>query len=292
MVLHLDQLTPVQRQNYLQAAIGPRPICFASTVNRKGEVNLSPFSFFNMFSTTPPIIIFSPSRRVRNNTTKHTLHNVVQVPEVVVNIVDVDMVQQVSLSSCDYPEGVNEFVKAGFTAVPSVKVTPPRVKESKVNFECRVIEIKPLGEKGGSGNLLICEILVMHIDERILDEKQMIDQKKLHQVARLGGGWYCRVDETNLFEIEKPNVHLGIGFDALPAAIRNSSILSGNDLAQLANVSELPVIDPAFDDDRLKKITQYFSNNPDEMEKELHRYAKKLLEEKKIKEAWQVLLTL
>jgi flavin reductase (DIM6/NTAB) family NADH-FMN oxidoreductase RutF len=292
MILDLKSLNPAERQQYLQHAIAPRPICFASTINRAGSINLSPFSFFNLFSTTPPIVIFSPSRRVRNNTIKHSLENVLEVPEVVIAIVDYDMIQQVSLASCEFPKGVSEFIKAGFTQAPATLVKPPLVKEAKVNMECSVKEIKPLGETGGAGNLVICEVLNMHINENILNEAgTMIDQRKLHHVARLGGNWYCKVDKSNLLEVEKPNVRLGIGMDALPAAIRNSSILTGNHLGQLANVHELPVIDPAYEDGTLKSIFQYYSVNPAEMEKELHTYAKELLDDGKVKEAWQVLLT-
>jgi flavin reductase (DIM6/NTAB) family NADH-FMN oxidoreductase RutF len=291
MIIDLQELKPPERQNYLQHAIAPRPICFASTVDKAGNVNLSPFSFFNLFSTTPPVVIFAPNRRVRDNTTKHSWENVHQVPEVVINIVDYDMVHQTSLSSCEYPKGMNEFVKAGFTPEPATIVKPPMVRESKIKMECRVIELKPLGEQGGSGNLVICEVLRMHIDDSILDENKKIDQKKLHHVARLGGDWYCKVDESNLFIVEKPNTKLGIGVDMLPDSIRNSKILTGNNLGQLANVNEYPTIDPSFHDDFLKQIIQYYSVTPEEMEKELHSYAKKLLDEGKVKDAWQVLLT-
>jgi len=290
MTIDLKELSIPERQNYLQHAIAPRPICFASTIDKEGKVNLSPFSFFNLFSSNPPIVIFSPARRVRDNTTKHSLENVKEVPEVVINIVDYDMVQQTSLASCEYPKGMNEFEKAGFTAVPATLVKPPMVKESKVKMECRVLEIKTLGVEGGAGNLVICEVLRMHIDESVLDENKKIDQRKLHHVARLGGDWYCRVDETNLFIVQKPNTKLGIGVDALPATIRNSEILTGNHLGQLANVYELPNINPAFDDEQVKQIIQYYSVNPTEMEKELHRYAKQLLDAGKVDDAWQVLL--
>jgi flavin reductase (DIM6/NTAB) family NADH-FMN oxidoreductase RutF len=290
MIIDLKDLQVHDRQNYLQYAIAPRPICFASTIDKEGKVNLSPFSFFNLFSTNPPIVIFSPARRVRDNTTKHSLQNVQEVPEVVINIVDYDMVQQTSLASCEYPKGTNEFVKTGFTAEPATLVKPPMVKESKVKMECRVIEVKILGTGGGAGNLVICEVLRMHIDESILDENKRIDQRKLHHVARLGGDWYCKVDETNLFIVQKPNTQLGIGVDALPATIRGSKILTGNNIGQLANVNEHPVIDPSFDDNFLKQIIQYYSINPEDMEKEIHVYAKKLLDEGKVHEAWQVLL--
>jgi len=215
---------------------------------------------------------------------------IVYVPEVVINMVDFDMVQQTSLASCEFPKGTNEFIKAGFTEEKATMVKPPMVKESKVKLECKVLEVKPLGTEGGAGNLVICEVLCMHIDETILDADNKIDQTKLHHVARLGGDWYAKIDETNLFKVAKPNTQLGIGVDSLPESIRNSNILSANNLGQLANVHEMPFVDPAFDDDKLKNIIQYFSINPDEMDKELHRYAKELLDAGKVNEAWQVLL--
>ena len=236
------------------------------------------------------MVIFSPARRVRDNTTKHTLQNVEEVKEVVINIVDFAMVQQSSLASCEYPKGTNEFEKSGFTAIPSTLVTPPRVKESKIQMECKVIEIKPLGTEGGAGNLVICEVLCMHIDDNILDDNKKIDQRKIHHIARLGGDWYCKVDEHNLFIVPKPNTQLGIGVDALPVNIRTSKLLTGNDLGMLANVHDMPFINPAFADDKLKNIIQYYSIDPQEMEKELHTYAHQLLTESKVQEAWQVLL--
>lgn len=290
MILHLKDLTPQEKQYYLQHVVAPRPICFASTISKEGKVNLSPFSFFNLFSSNPPIVIFSPSRRVRDNTIKHTLQNVLDIPEVVISMVSYDMVHQVSLSSCEYPEGVNEFNKAGFTEVPASLVRPPMVKESKVNMECKVLEVKPLGTAGGAGNLVICEVLMMHIDDSLFDEEKKLDQRRINLVARLGGDWYSWVDDRNLFRVEKPNTQLGIGVDALPAGIRNSSILTGNNLGQLGNVNTYPVIDPAFEDTHLKHIVQYYSINPADMEKELHRYAKKLLDKGHVQAAWQVLL--
>lgn len=292
MILQLKDLSTADIQNYLQHAIAPRPICFASTVGAAGQVNLSPFSFFNLFSSNPPIVVFSPARRVRDNTTKHTLLNVFEVPQVVINIVDYDMVQQTSLASCEFPKEVNEFDKAGFTMQAATSVKPPMVKESKIKLECRVNEVKPLGTEGGAGNLIIAEVLVMHIDECILNAEGKIDQTKIHHVARLGGDWYCKVDETNLFKVEKPNVKIGIGIDALPASIRNSKLLTGNHLGQLGNVYEMPTIEPSFYDDRLKNIIQYYSINPDEMEQELHLYAKELLDAGNVTTAWQVLLSL
>lgn len=291
MRIDISDLNPMQKQAWLQHAIAPRPVCFASTIDAAGNVNLSPFSFFNMFSSNPPIVIFSPSRRVRDNTTKHTLQNVMEVPEVVVNICDYEMVQQVSLASCEYPKGTDEFIKAGFTKVPASTVRPPMVREAKIKLECRVNEVKSLGETGGAGQLVIAEVLVMHVDESILNaEGTMIDQQKMHHIARLGGDWYCKVEPNNLFKVEKPNVQLGIGIDALPSGIRNSRILSGNDLGQLGNVHQLPVIDPSFEDDKLRNIFQYYSVSPAEMEKEIHLYAKDLLNKGNTAAAWQVLL--
>jgi flavin reductase (DIM6/NTAB) family NADH-FMN oxidoreductase RutF len=290
MVVDLQNLSPVEKQVYLQHVVAPRPVCFASTIDREGRVNLSPFSFFNLFSSHPPIVIFSPARRVRDNTTKHTLQNVQEVPEVVINIVTYDMVQQASLASCEYPKGVDEFVKAGFTKEPATVVKPPMVKESKVKLECRVQEIKSLGEEGGAGQLVICEVLTMHIADELLTGDRKIDQTKLELVARLGGDWYCKVTKETLFIVPKPNVKLGIGIDALPPGIRHSRLLTGNQLGMLANVHELPVVEPSFDDDHLKNIVQYFAVNPADLEKEVHAYAAKLLDENKVYEAWQVLL--
>jgi flavin reductase (DIM6/NTAB) family NADH-FMN oxidoreductase RutF len=290
MVFDLSQLTTAEKQYYLQHVVAPRPICFASTIDKDGNVNLSPFSFFNLFSTNPPVVVFSPSRRVRDNTTKHTLQNVLEVPEVVINIVSYGMVQQTSLASCEFPKGVDEFIKSGFTKEPATIVKPPMVKESKAKMECKVLEVKSLGEQGGAGNLVICEVLRMHIDDFLLDENKNFDQTKLEHVARLGGDWYCHVSKENLFKVSKPNIKLGIGFDALPEGILHSKILTGNHLGQLANVHEMPVVQPSFDDEHLKNIIQYFSVNPDEMERELHQYAARLLDEGRIDDAWQVLL--
>lgn len=292
MKIELAELPIMQRQAWLQHAIAPRPICFASTIDRQGNVNLSPFSFFNLFSTNPPIVIFSPARRGRDNTTKHTLENVLEVPECVINIVDYSMVQQMSLSSCEYPKGTDEFTKAGFTKEAATKVAPPMVKEAKIKLECKINEVKSLGEEGGAGQLVIAEVLCMHIDDSILNEAgNMIDQTKLELVARLGGDWYCRVSTDNLFKVAKPNTALGIGIDALPDSIKSSSFLTGNHLGQLANVHELPSIDPAFSDDRLKNIIQYYGLTPNEMEQELHKYAVELLNQEKVQEAWQILLS-
>lgn len=291
MTINISESKAADVNSYLQHAIAPRPICFASTIDKDGNVNLSPFSFFNMFSYIPPIIVFSPVHRMRNNTTKHTLQNVTAIPEVVINIVTYDMVQQVSLSSCEFPHGTDEFIKAGFTKEPSVLIKPPRVKESPVQLECKVIEIKPLGAGGGAGDLVIAEVMMIHVNDEILNDDKKIDQQKLDLVGRMGGNWYTRANAHSIFEVEKPNTNVGIGVDALPTSIRESKILTGNNLGQLGNIHELPFVNPAFDDDKLKNIIQYYSINPDDMEKELHYYAKDLLDAGKVAEAWQVLLT-
>lgn len=291
LTITISDLKLPEKMNWLQYAIAPRPIALASTIDKHGNANVSPFSFFNLFSYNPPIVIFSAARRGRDNTNKHTLENINEIPEVVINICDYNIVQQVSLSSNEYSKEIDEFVKAGFTKLPSTQIKPPRVKEAKVQMECKVVEIKSLGETGGAGQLIIAEVLCMHVDESILnDDGSMINQTKLHHVARLGGNWYCKVDATNLFQVTKPNRELGIGIDALPESIRTSNILTGNNLAQLAHIKDMPFIDAAFEDEQLKNIIQYYSVNPDEMEKELHLYAKQLLDKDKVHEAWQVLL--
>ncbi len=293
MFINLSEINLIERQAWLQHAIAPRPICFVSTTDKEGNINLSPFSFFNLFSSNPPIVIFSPARSGRTGLLKDTFLNVQEVPEIVINICDFDMVQQVSLSSCEYPKQVDEFIKAGFTKVQSTMVKPPMVKESKINLECKVIETKSLGEGGGAGQLVFAEVLCMHINESILNEdKSMIDHQKMHHIARLGGDYYASITPENLFTVPKPIRELGIGVDALPEGIRNSTILTGNNLGMLANVQSLPKVDATFTDETLKNIVQYFSASPNEMEKELHNYAKELLDNKKVKEAWQVLLTL
>jgi len=245
LTLETEKIPLQQLQQYLQAAIAPRPICFASTIDKQGQVNLSPFSFFNLFSMNPPVCVFSPSRRVRDNTTKHTLENLREVPECVINIVNYDMVQQMSLSSCDYPKGTSEFIKAGFTPIASTLVKPPRVAESPVQLECIIRDIISLGDQPGAGNLVIAEIKVIHIGEQVLNENNKIDPAKLDLVARLGDDWYSRVTPEVLFQVEKPNTQLGIGFDQLPNFILNNAAFTGNEKAQLANISMLPTFQPA-----------------------------------------------
>lgn len=293
MQIDIQKLEPAQRQAWLLHAVAPRPIAFASTIDKDGKVNLSPFSFFNLFSSNPAIVIFSPARRVRDNTIKHTLENVMETMEVGINICDFDMVQQISLTSCEYAKGINEFEKAGFTEQKAVLIKPPLVKEAKIKLECKVIEIKSLGENKGAGQLIIAEVLMLHVAESILnDEQSNIDQTKINLIARLGGDWYCKTDINNLFKVPKPNAQSGIGVDALPNNIKNSKILSGNDLGMLANVHKLPLINPAFDDDKLKSIIQYYSINPSSMENEIQLYAKELLLKNEVEKAWQVLLTI
>ncbi|RYE16334.1 MAG: flavin reductase family protein [Sphingobacteriales bacterium] len=233
-------MSPLELQNYLQYAIGPRPIALVSTIDMEGNVNLSPFSFFNLFSVNPPVCAFSPSRRVRDNSTKHTLENIKQVPECVINIVTCGMVMQTSLTSSDYAKGVNEFDKAGFTQLKSELVRPPGVAESPVQLECAVIGFIPLGDGPGAGNLVLAEIKRMHISEDILDSDGRIDQQKLDLVARLGGDWYAAIGPENLFKIPKPITTIGMGVDSLPEYVRASTVLTGNDLGQLANVTEVP----------------------------------------------------
>jgi len=274
-------------QGYLQSSVGPRPIAFASTVDTDGNPNLSPFSFFNVFSANPPILIFSPARRVRDNSIKHTLINAESTREVVINVVNYDMVQQTSLASTEYAEGVNEFVKSGFTPISSDVVKPFRVKESPVQFECKVTQIIPLGSEGGAGNLILCEVVRIHIDESILDENGAIDQYKIDLVSRLGGNWYSRSNQ-GLFEVPKPLTTLGIGVDAIPDFIKESAIFDGNDLGMLGNIEALPT---------LEEVSIFVKQNfavkgvlsSDDQEK-VHIEAKKYLNEKDVLSAWKVLL--
>lgn len=271
---------------YLQSAVVPRPIAFASTVDREGNVNLSPFSFFNIFSTHPPILIFSPSRRVRDNTTKHTYQNVKEVPEVVINVVTYSMVEQASLASCEFPKAVNEFEKAGFTELKSLKVKPPRVAESPVSFECTVNQVIELGTSGGAGNLIICEVQLMHVKDEVLDEQGRIDPYKLDAVARMGQDYYCRAQGDAIFVVPKPNEKVGVGFDAIPDHARRSRFLTGNDLGRLANLEKLPTTAEiaAFRTDR--EVVAAIAKG----EEGTHLLARELLQRGKIMEAWIVLL--
>ncbi|KAB1063824.1 MULTISPECIES: flavin reductase family protein [Salibacter] len=278
---------------YMLGAIAPRPIAFASTIDEDGNPNLSPFSFFNAFGSNPPIAIFSPARRVRNNTTKHTLENAKATGEVVINIVNYPIVEQMSLSSTEYGDGVNEFEKSGLTPIKSELVKPFRVKESPVQLECKVKDIIETGTEGGAGNLIVCEIVMIHINEDVLDENGSIDQQKIDLVARMGGSYYCRASGDALFEIPKPLRSLGIGVDQIPEDIRNSTVLTGNDLGRLGNVDELPD-ETEVNDYKLTELSDLFVDLQDDapkLELELHKIAKELLSQGKVEEAWKTLLT-
>lgn len=281
------EIAPAKLQGYLQGAIAPRPIAFASTIDENGTPNLSPFSFFNVFSSNPPILVFSPARRVRNNTVKHTLINSENTREVVINIVNYDIVQQMSLSSTEYPDGVNEFEKAGLTMVKSDLVKPFRVAESPVQFECKVNDVIALGDQGGAGNLVICEVVKIHINEAVLDENGAIDQQKVDLVARCGGNWYSRANQ-GLFEVEKPLSTLGIGVDNIPDFIKESAIFNGNDLGKLGNIETIP-----SEEEIAIFVTENFSvkavlsSDDDEQRMEL---AKKFLDNNETLTAWKVLL--
>ena len=277
---------------YLLSSVGPRPIALVSTIDNEGRPNLSPFSFFNVFSANPPIAIFSPARRVRNNTTKHTLQNAASTKEVVINVVSYPIVEQTSLSSTEYKEGVNEFIKSGLTPVESIQVKPYRVKESPVQMECIVKEIISLGEEGGAGNLVVCEIVKMHISENVLNEHNQIDPNKIDLVGRMGANWYCRASNTSLFEVQKPNSKIGIGYDQLPQHIRDSDILSGNDLAKLANVKSLPSMEDVEKFKENENLVQILKSSVDEEQtrENLHYHCKKLLQENKVLDAWSTLL--
>ena len=274
-------------QGYLQSAVGPRPIAFASTIDNNGVPNLSPFSFFNIFSANPPILIFSPARRVRDNTIKHTLINAEATREVVINVVNFDIVQQTSLSSSEYPDGVNEFVKAGFTAIPSEMVKPYRVAQSPVQFECKVNEIISLGTQGGAGNLVICEVLKMHISESVLDEKGNIDPFKIDLVSRMGGNWYSRANQ-GLFEVAKPVTTLGIGVDQIPNFIKESAIFDGNDLGKLGNIEALPTTEEINIFVKQNFAVKGVLSSDDQLKQ--YKKAKEYLDQNDIDSAWKVLL--
>lgn len=280
-------ISSVKLQGYLQSSVGPRPIAFASTMDKDGNPNLSPFSFFNVFSSNPPILIFSPARRVRDNTIKHTLINADATREVVINVVNYDMVQQTSLSSTEYADGVNEFLKSGLTPIPSDIVKPFRVAESPVQFECKVNDIISLGNEGGAGNLIICEVVKIHINEAVLDENGAIDQHKIDLVSRMGGNWYSRANQ-GLFEVPKPLTTLGIGVDQIPDFVKNSPVFNGNDLGMLGNIEALPTTE---------EIDIFVKENfavkgvlsADDVLKQ-HQKAKEYLDNNDVLSAWKVLL--
>lgn len=278
--------------HYLLGAVGPRPIAFASTIDKNGNRNLAPFSFFNVFSANPPILVFSPARSGRTNTTKNTFDNVKEVAEVVINIVNYAIVEQMSLASSPFDADVDEFVKSGLTPIASETVKPFRVKESPVQFECKVNEVVELGTEGGAGNLVICEVTKIHIKEEVLDENGAIDQHKIDLVSRMGGNWYCRANTESMFEIKKPIMTVGIGYDAIPEDIRKSTVLSGNDLGKLGGIEKLPN-ETDVNDHKLIELSELFVELEDDQEKlelELHKRAKQELKEDKLKEAWMTLL--
>ena len=287
------ELTVANMHHYLLGVIGPRPIAFASTIDENGQANLAPFSFFNVFSANPPILIFSPARSGRTNTTKDTYNNVKAHPEVVINVVNFDIVEQMSLASSPYPAGESEFVKSGLTPIPSDLVKPFRVKESPIQFECKVNQVVELGTEGGAGNLIICEVVKFHIDESYLDENQLIDQQKIDLVARMGGNWYCRANEHAMFELEKPITTCGVGYDQLPQDFLQSDVLSKNLLARLAGIEEIPN-ETDVNEYKLMELSDLFlslDGQPKELELALHKRAKILLEQNNLKDAWLTLLS-
>ena len=278
---------------FMLGSIAPRPIAFASTIDKNGVPNLSPFSFFNAFGSNPATLIFSPARRVRDNSIKHTLENVYDIKEVVINVVNYDMVHQMSLSSVEFPKGVNEFEKSGLTPIASEIVKPFRVKESPVQMECKVIEVKEMGHEGGAANLIICEILLMHVSENVLDASGRIDPHKIDLVARMGNDYYCRASGSAIFEVPKPNTKPAIGYDAIPDRIRLSKVLTGNDLGQLGHVEILPSWDEVSlirKDGRMQEVFERFQLDEESMEYHLHLLAKEFLEEGRVMDAWKVLL--
>lgn len=285
--LETKDIAPLKLQAYLQSSVGPRPIALASTVDENGNPNLSPFSFFNVFSSNPPILIFSPARRVRNNTVKHTLINVESTKEVVINVVNYNMVHQTSLSSTEYGDGINEFLKAGFTQVASDIVKPFRVQESPVQFECKVNEVISLGNEGGAGNLVICEVLKIHIDEAVLDENGSIDQNKIDLVSRMGGNWYSRANQ-GLFEVPKPLTTLGIGVDEIPAFVKESPVFDGNDLGMLGNIEALPTDEEIDIFVKNNFAVKGVLSSADEVK--VHQKAKEYLKAEDVLSAWKVLL--
>lgn len=293
MTKTIDPNTHPQFDNLLKYAVAPRPICFASTVDKSGNVNLSPFSYFNFMSQRPPICVFSPLRRMRDGSTKHTLENIREVPEVVINIVNYAMVQQQSLASTEYPKGVDEFTKSGFTPLASEVISPPRVAESPVQLECRVRQIIALSDMPGSGNLVLAEVVRMHVQESLLDDDDRVNQAELDLVARLGGDWYCRVTAANLFEIAKPLRNRGIGVDQLPQHIRLSPVLTGNHLGQLGNVETLPTedeVDALRADPEIREILDAFIGDKATLHIHLHRKAAELLDDGDVTTAWRTLL--
>ena len=289
----LNALSIPQRHGLLLSAVGPRPVAFASTIDAQGRPNLSPFSFFNCFGSNPPVLIFSPARRGRDNTTKHSFHNVQAVPEVVINVLTYAMVQQANVASGEYPEGVNEFEKSGLTPLPSSLVRPFRVKESPVQFECVVEQVIETGTGGGAGNLVLCKVVMIHVAEEVLDGNGKIDQRKIDLVGRMGGHFYTRAHGGSLFELAQPNTNVGVGVDALPPEVRNSRVLTGNDLGKLAAATYVPD-ETAVNEYKLTELSDTFitnQNNPEQLIEALHRHAQALLAADRSEDAWKTLLS-
>ncbi|PWL39334.1 flavin reductase [Flagellimonas aquimarina] len=278
---------------YLLSAVAPRPICFASTIDPAGNVNLSPFSFFNVFSSNPPVMIFSPSRSGRDNSLKHSHQNIKEIPEVVINIVDYPIVEQMSLSSTAYEKGVNEFIKSGLTQVASEKVKPPRVAEAPVSFECSVQQVIELADTPGAGNLILAKVELIHINEKYLDEHGNLDPLKLDLVGRMGGSWYTRASGNSLFEIPKPLRSKGIGVDQLPESVQNSTVLTGNNLGRLGNLEKLPTpkqVEQIGLDDEIRMLSKKMEGNPEKLKKELHWLSRQMLKDNDTEKALTVLM--
>lgn len=275
------ELATKDLHQFIVGAIAPRPIAFASTIDEQGQLNIAPYSFFNAFSSNPPILVFSSNRRVKGNTTKDTLHNIEATGEVVINVVNYEIVRQMAIASVSYPAGVSEFEKSGLTPIPSEVVKPYRLKESPVQFECKVKEIVTLGEHGGAGHLIICDVLRIHIDENVIDDKGRIDPHKLDLVGRLGRAYYVRASGSALFTLHQDQEVIPIGFDALPAAIRQSKILTGNDLGQLAGLLAFPTAEAIA---AAKAAATGLS------EEALHQKAQALLAEERAEEALALLM--
>ena len=292
-IIDPQRFTPSEFYQYMIEAVVPRPIAFASTVDADGRVNLSPYSFFNAVSSNPPVLIFSPVNRTRDNTSKHTLDNVQAQAEVVINIVNYAVAEQMSLTSTEYDRGVDEFVKAGLTPLPSERVRPPRVAECPVAFECRVQQVIPLGTEGGAGHLVVCEILLAHVSEAVLDEEQRIDPHKLDAIGRMGGSLYCRANGDALFEIARPVREKGIGVDQLPQPIRESHVLTGSNLAQLANVAQVPDaadLQAYADEPRISRRWKLYSLTPESLPEKMHELARDFLRLGEVMKAWAALM--
>ena len=292
-IIDPQELSTSDFYQYMIGAVVPRPIAFVSTIDQEGHVNLSPYSFFNAVSSNPPVLIFSPVNRTRDNTRKDTLDNVLEHGEVVINVVNYAVAEQMSLASTQYARGVNEFEKAGLTEVSSVHVRPPRVAECPVAFECRVQQVLPLGDEGGAGHLVVCEIVLAHVSEEILDEQQQIDPHRLDAVGRMGGSWYCRASGEALFEITRPGRETGIGVDALPRAVRHSKVLTGSDLARLAGIPQLPdttKLAEYADDPLIASAREALRMSPERRQEMLHEVAQEYLHRGELDRAWAALL--